>query len=127
MSSAEVTFGEPLVFPSQAQQPPTCVSAGPSIPSTVRTWADVVKTRPEFQYVYVRNGQSGSPLASKYSGPYKVLQQKVKTLLLQIGTRQDWVSMDRIKPHTGLADVQPAQPPQRGRPSKKPPGDSQQE
>jgi hypothetical protein len=124
VSSAEVTFGEPLVLPSQAQQPPTCSSAAPNIPSTVRTYADVAKTRPEFQHVYVRNGPSGGPLASKYSGPYKVLQQKDKILLIQFGTRQDWVSMDRIKPHMGLADLQPAKPPQRGRPSKKPPGDS---
>ena len=91
ISSAEVTFGEPLVLPSQAQQPPTCSSAAPSIPSTVRTWADVVWSEPErpaFEYVYVRSGPSGGPLAAKYSGPFKVLQQKDKFLLVQLGKRQ---------------------------------------
>jgi hypothetical protein len=124
VSSGEVMFGEPLVLPAQAQQPPTCTSAAPAIPSTVRTWAEVASSRPKFQHVYVRCGPASGPLAAKYNGPYRVLEQREKIIKLQIGTRTDWVSMDRVKPHTGNAELEPAQPPQRGRPRKQPPEDS---
>ena len=43
----------------------------------------------EFQLVYVRRGPLGGLLAAKYSGPYRVLQQKGKVLLLQMGDRAD--------------------------------------
>ena len=58
----------------------------------------------------------GTPLAESYSGPYRKLRREPKILLLQIGDRQEWVSADRLKPHTG-ADPVPAQPPRRGRPT----------
>jgi len=127
ISSAEVLFGEPLVLPSEAQRPPTCSAAGPGLPSTVRPQEQPADSTPpvrEFELVYVRRGPLGGPLAAKYSGPYQVLEQRDKVLLLQVGERTDWVSMDRVKPHKGMAAVEPAQPPQRGRPRKEPPGDS---
>ena len=55
-------------------------------------------------------------MAESYSGPYRKLRREPKILLLQIGDRQEWVSADRLKPHTG-ADPVPAQPPRRGRPT----------
>ncbi len=54
-----------------------------------------------------------SPL---YSGPYKVLFSGLKVFRLQVGEREESVSIDRLKPHRGAAPVQPAQPPVRGRP-----------
>ena len=56
-----------------------------------------------------------------YSGPYKILQRGGKALQLQVGTRADWVSIDRVKPHVGADSVVPAQPPWRGRPPLQPP------
>jgi hypothetical protein len=35
---------------------------------------------------------------------------------LQVGDREEAVSVDRLKPHTGAEPVQPAAPPRRGRP-----------
>ena len=89
VSSGEVMFGEALVLPSQAQQPPMCTSAAPGIPSTLCMWAKEVKTRPEFKHVYVRSGPASGPLAPNYSGPYRVLAQHEKTLRLQVGTWTD--------------------------------------
>ena len=87
------------------------------MPSRVRPQgqtAEPAQMEREFQLVYVRKGPLGGPLAAKYSGPYQVLEQRGKVLLLQMGERADWVSMDRVKPHKGLAAAKPAQPPQRG-------------
>ena len=45
-------------------------------------------------------------MAESYSGPYRKLRREPKILLLQIGDRQEWVSADRLKPHTGADGVQ---------------------
>ena len=115
------------MLPSEAQRPPTCSAAGPGLPSTVRPQgqpADPAQPEREFLLVYVRRGPLEGPLAAKYSSPYHVLEQRGQVLLLQMGERADWVSMDRVKPHKGLAVAEPAQPPQLGLPRKEPPGDS---
>ena len=54
-------------------------------------------------------------------GPYEVLKRSDKYFTLQVGSRQDRVSIDRLK--VALVDkghpVQVAQPPKRGRPPTK--------
>ena len=54
-------------------------------------------------------------------GPYEVLERSDKYFTLQVGSRQDRVSIDRLK--VALVDkdqpVQVAQPPKRGRPPTK--------
>ena len=55
------------------------------------------------------------PRDNSYSGPYRVVKRKSKILLLQLGDRQEWVSADRLKPHTGESLVA-ADPPRQGRP-----------
>jgi hypothetical protein len=67
-----------------------------------------IRVRPE--------GRHGPPLSPLYSGPYKVLASGPKVFRLQVGEREETVSIDRLKPHRGAAPVQPAQPPARGRP-----------
>ena len=52
-------------------------------------------------HVYIRQGAMGSPFSSSYSRPYRVLQREKKILLLQLGDGQEWVSVDRLKPHAG--------------------------
>ena len=72
--------------------------------------------------VYVRCGGAGHALASPYVGPYRVLQREPKFFSLDIGGREESVSVDRLKPHLGTSPLQPASPPRRGRPKKiKPP------
>ena len=65
--------------------------------------------------MYIRRGAVGGPLENLYSGPYAVVRREKKILLLQLGDRQEWVSADRLKPHTGDSPVA-ADPPRRGRP-----------
>jgi hypothetical protein len=62
--------------------------------------------------VYVRRGGNLPPL---YAGPYTVLEQGENVFRLQVGEREETVSVDRLKPHTGEEPVQPAAPPKRGR------------
>ncbi len=66
--------------------------------------------------VYIRRGGALSPFAQLYAGPYSVLERGEKVFRLQVGDREEVVSVDRPKPHTGAEPVQPAAPPRRGRP-----------
>jgi hypothetical protein len=66
--------------------------------------------------VYVRRGSALPPLASKYEGPYKVIRKCEKYFVIEMGDKEDSVSVDRLKPYTALGEVSPAVPPRRGRP-----------
>ena len=118
VSSAEVVFGNQMILPHQAQSKE--VPGGePLIGLRQRSYADAVKKRPSLldgaTHVYIRRGAVGGPLENSYSGPYAVVRREKKILLLQLGDRQEWVSADRLKPHTGDSPVA-ADPPRRGRP-----------
>ncbi len=104
ISSAEMVLGDPLVLPGQ---PPT---AGEPPPPPQWSYKDAllggqtrhVPTRPlpaalaaalaACTSVYIR------PL---YGGPYAVLERSEKVFRLQVGDREEAVSVDRLKPHTG--------------------------
>ena len=49
-------------------------------------------------YVFVRCDAHRSPLDRPYLGPYRVISRSEKTFLLDLGNRQDKVSIDRLKP-----------------------------
>ena len=49
-------------------------------------------------HVFVRVGAHRGPLQSPYQGPFKVIDRKGKFYKLDLGTRQDTVSIDRPKP-----------------------------
>ncbi len=82
-------------------------------------------------YVFVRTDRVVNPLASKYTGPYKVLERSERAFKLDYGTDtngndlQDWVTLERLKPaylDPGTYDEQPAPPRQGpGRPRRAPP------
>jgi hypothetical protein len=44
------------------------------------------------------------------------MSRGAKSFKLQVGRRESTVSIDRLKPHLGVEDVQPAVPARRGRP-----------
>ena len=119
VSSAEAVFGVPLAIPCQAQTEEKFEGQLPLIPLRKRTYAEAAGGRPSIlegvSHVYIRRGPVGGPLTNSYSGPYLVVERRLKTLLIQMGDRQEWVSADRVKPHAGGAP-QVAQPPRRGRP-----------
>ena len=67
-------------------------------------------------YVYVRRGQVAPPLTPQYQGPYVVLERGPKVFKIDLGDREDVVSVDQLKPHRGTAEVLPVRAPRRGRP-----------
>lgn len=70
------------------------------------------------QYVFVRRDEVKPPLRAPYSGPFEVLNRSDKVFKLRVGTREETVSIDRLKPAYVDEDlpVEVAQPPRRGRP-----------
>ena len=88
------------------------------IPAAKRTYAEAAAT-PALDgatHVYVQRGGVGPLLADNYAGPYLVLEKGPKVFKLQIGTREDVITRDRLKPHLGLALPAAADPPRTGRP-----------
>jgi hypothetical protein len=55
-------------------------------------------------------------MASAYDGPYKVIDRNNKVYKLQVGSKVETVSADRLKPHRGNGVPDVAQPAKRGRP-----------
>jgi Integrase core domain/Integrase zinc binding domain len=126
VSAAEAVYAQPLVLPNQfqppeGQSPPQSPQQPSSLPSLSvtesvrpRTYADVVAALPkqlmEADFVYIRKGPAGGPFLPPYSGPYKVLVKKDKVFEIQVGTRVESVSVDRLKAHRGGSNVVPATP-----------------
>ncbi len=129
ISSAELTYGAPLSLPGQfitAEEPPPAGfveklrCASPLPPTRQLTYAEMVAKPPAAlmaaKFVYVRRGGVVPPLEPLYLGPYQVLDNGPKVFRLAIGGRAESVSIDRLKPHLGTADVLPQRPPPRVRP-----------
>lgn len=135
-SSAELVYGTPLTVPgdfiaTQDNQP------GPDrvleeLRDTVQNLAPVptsahgaTKTSvpPELhssRYVFVRQDAHRTPLQRPYVGPFKVIQSAPKHFKVEMGSRTEIISVDRLKPaHLDIdCPVQVAQPKPRGRPKK---------
>ena len=129
ISSAELLYGVPLTLPGElleSEEPPAATFleklqqsstsflptrpvAGPS-PS-----ADPPKALQTADFVFIRKGAPSSPLSPLYEGPYKVLARGPKFFRLELGGRQETVTVDRLKPFWAQ-HVVPAAPPRRGRP-----------
>jgi hypothetical protein len=133
-SPAEAVFGSPLILPAQFAAAPdddqslflsklqsslaghlTAPSKPPPPPATI---PDTLLTT---KFVFVRSPPSHPPLAPAYRGPYLILRRSPLAFLLQLGDRQDMVSVHRLKPANVPENTQPVPPPPRGRPAAKPP------
>ena len=87
------------------------------IPAAKPTYAEAAAT-PALNgatHVYVQRRGVGPSLADNYTGPYLVLEKGSKVFKLQLGTWQEVVSRDQLKPHVGTALPAVAEPPRRGR------------
>ena len=130
VSSAELLCGVPLTLPGElleSEEPPAATFleklrqtstsflptrpvAGPS-PS-----ADPPKALRTADFVFIRKvGAPGPPLSPLYKGPYKVVARGPKFFKLELGDRQETVTVDRLKPFLAQ-HVVPAAPPCRGCP-----------
>jgi transposase InsO family protein len=133
LSPAEAVFGSPLILPAQFPSSPDdssqqfltklsstlsgSLTTSPSSPSP----PDIPPSLLNTSYVLIRAPPSHPPLTPAYSGPYKVLRRSPHSFLIQIGPKQDTISVHRLKPASMTPDAQPALPPPRGRPPKVPP------
>ena len=120
VSSAELVYGAPLVLPAQLaadlETPQLLVKRVRTAPPPVRHAALVPPAVPppalaSAEMVYVRRGGSLPPLTPPYQGPYRVLERGAKVFKLQMGSRQENITVDRLKPHLGAAPAAPAETP----------------
>jgi hypothetical protein len=129
ISSAELLYGAPLTLPAQlaadVETPEDVLQRNRATlrPPPVRHAAWPTPTEPpaalrDASMVYVRRGGSLPPLTPPYDGPYRVLDRSPKFFKLQMGDREEVISVDRLKPHLGAPDPVPAHPRARGRPAR---------
>ena len=123
ISGAEAALGLELRMPGQLptmQEIPTRERLHHGVtPLTKRTYAETVKGISHLEradWVYVWRGGQGRPLEDNYAGPYRVLEKSKKTFKVQLGQHVEVISRDRLKPHKGKMDPEPAKPPRRGCP-----------
>jgi hypothetical protein len=57
------------------------------------------------EHVYVHVCGQQKPLVAPYASPFRMVSKR--TLTIQVGQRQETISMDRLKAHTGLSPVAP--------------------
>ena len=112
VSPAEMVYGEALAvpgefFPSDAHQQDTSLARLREITGKFRpcqkTYTDRTKHfKPkgleECDYVFIRIDAHRAPLTRPYRGPYRIIRRTNKAYLLLVHGREDWVSIDRLKP-----------------------------
>ena len=132
-SPAEMVYGSTLTVPGDFLPHSEALPVSSHL-RQLREWVESLKPVPtcahgaehikfnvpnglsQAQYVYVRRDGKSTPLQPPYDGPYRVLERGPKHFKLQLGGREDKVSVDRLKVAITEGDVQVAQPPRRGRP-----------
>ena len=126
-SPAECLYGADLVLPGQlAPTIPLPDSNAPLQDFTARLKADMAATTyrmtawhsadrksqipaalAEAKFVFVQHGARRAPLSWPYDGPYRVKKREEKYFVLQVGTKEQIVSIDRLKPAFGFTDPAP--------------------
>ena len=132
LSAAEMVFGTTLCLPGEflsVPEPPpseffsqlrhafSSFAPPPPVHAAVPPSREDLRLR-TCSHVFVRRDGHVPPLSPLYTGPFLVLHRSSKTFQLQVGTKSDNVSVDRLKPCLSSAPVVPQQPPTRGRPPK---------
>jgi hypothetical protein len=127
-SPAEAVFGTPLVLPGEFPASPEddsshfltslskTLSGSQTSPAPPESAQDIPLSLMTAQFVFILAPPSHPPLSPSYAGPYKVLRRFPRCFLLQLGDRQETVSVSRLKPAHLPPNTLPAQPPTRGRP-----------
>ena len=142
-SSAELVYGAPLTVPGDFLATPSGTDEPTKILPQLREKvgklapvptthhgssrvAYVPSTLHNSQFVFVRRDSHRTPLQRPYEGPFKVIEHDDKVFTLDVGGRNEVVSVDRLKPaHLDVDKPVPlAAPPRRGRPRTRSPGAS---
>ena len=126
-SPAEVIYGADLILPGQFSPAPESTTSPQTITDyTIRLKADMAAAKfPETAwhtsapraeipeslkkatYVFVRHGARRTPLARPYDGPFQVLERGEKFFRVLAGTKEQVITVDRLKPAFGFADPAP--------------------
>lgn len=113
-SPAELLYGEPLRLPGELVMPTghkdnqldyvaqlrRKMAALSPVPASRHSQPAtfIFKDLPTATHVFLRDDTVRRPLQPPYTGPYKVLIRRDKTLTLDINGRESTVSIDRVKP-----------------------------
>jgi transposase InsO family protein len=118
VSAAEAVYGKQLCLPQQfvvAEE----AEVRPQIPATVSPPPAAAGGRElTSRFVFVQR-PAKRPTGPQFDGPFRVLRQKKKVILVQFGKSSSWISKDRIKPYLGADSPTAATKRGRGRPRKK--------
>ena len=135
-SSAELVYGAPITVPGDFVPGPDPNTNTPEILKNLREKVGQLRPVPpsthkkatsfvpqdisKAKYVFIRHDGHRRPLQAPYTGPYRVLETGDKVFKLQVGNKEDSVSIDRLKPaHCDIDQpVQVHEPPRPGRPKK---------
>lgn len=116
-SSAELVYGEPLRLPGELIMP----AEEPRSPNDITDFVTELRSRMEIlrpipasrharpstfvfkdlatsTHVLLRDDTVRRPLQPPYTGPYRILRRRDKTLTLEMNGREATVSIDRVKP-----------------------------
>ena len=103
-----MTFGENVTVPGDLLQPPGLSNQEeiqeevkkflpPPIIHSQRTM-NISKSLTEQTHAFIRVDNVKPPLTPPYTDPYVILQRTPKAYKLDLGNKQDWISLDRLKP-----------------------------
>ena len=76
--------------------------------SSAAVRAPIPEALKKAEYVFIRHGARRTPLDRPYDGPFRVIKKEEKFFVLKTGSREQTVSVDRLKPAFGFADPAPA-------------------
>ena len=136
ISPAHSLYGADLTLPPQLlpeyQPPPAATEEPPlhrlttapafqpvtshNLPSPPPHPSTIPPSLSQAAQVYVHRDAVGPPLSPAYDGPYTVLARSPTFFTLQVGNRQDTVSVHRLKPVPSDVHTPSALPRPRGRP-----------
>ena len=131
LSASEAVYGAPLTVPgeflgSPELPPPTYLRkieeaiSGFAVPPPHHVPVSPPNQLPlalqTCKFVFIREDSSTPSLSPLYRGPYLVPERRDKFFRLQIGSKSDAVSVDRLKPAFSADPIKPALLPVRGRP-----------
>ena len=76
--------------------------------ATVRS--PIPKALKRAEHVFVLHGARRIPLSRPYDGPFRVIKKEEKFFVVKMGSREQTVLVDRLKPAFGFADPPPVVP-----------------
>ena len=134
---AEMVYRTPLVLPGQfcslAEAPPAtepflhdlqrAMKNLQPVPTSAHCKAaaeHVPEVLQKCLMVWIRQDGYHQPLTPWYEGPFYALERHPKFFKIQLGEKQDNISIDRLKPATVPEGTEPVRPRKRGRPTKNP-------